>query len=95
MGSQVRLSVLQRSPLLFAHLKSSVTPGVVSILHSHLHSRPQVSGVILVAKDNNTSEEDKRKLDEMSKKLGGRLLIVNDDEAGLRDSERWLIEKGF
>lgn len=72
-----------------------MTPGVVSILHSHLHSRPQVSGVILVAKDNNTSEEDKRKLDEMSKKLGGRLLIVNDDEAGLRDSERWLIEKGF
>lgn len=87
--------MLQRSPLLFAHLKSSATPGIVSILHAHLHSRPQVSGVILVAKDNNTSEEDKKKLDEMTKKLSGRVLIVNDDEAGLRDSERWLIDKGF
>lgn len=69
---------------------------MIHILHSHVHSRPSIAGVVLVSsKGVDTSEEDRKKLDEISKKLGGRLLIVSDSQDGLRDGERWLIEKGF
>ncbi|PWN24287.1 hypothetical protein BCV69DRAFT_280181 [Microstroma glucosiphilum] len=122
--SQIRLSSLQRSPLLFIHAapstsllglgSSSSSPSPISILHAHLTTRPFISGLIIV--ENSTGEalsqaqkvgeaagsgsgsasgSGEKILEEMKSKLGGRLLVVKDSEEGIKEGERWMVEKGF
>jgi hypothetical protein len=109
--SQIRLSSLQRSPLLFIHaapsssllgLGSSSSPSPISILHAHLTTRPFIAGLIIVEKSAGEAssqavagESGEKVLEEMSSKLGGRLLVVRDSEEGIKEGERWMVEKGF
>lgn len=120
--SQIRLSSLQRSPLLFIHaspsssllgLGSSSSPSPISILHAHLTTRPFIAGLIIVEKTAGEAraqaqriagagagapgggESGEKVLEEMSSKLGGRLLVVRDSEEGIKEGERWMVEKGF
>ncbi|CAO1626633.1 unnamed protein product [Sympodiomycopsis kandeliae] len=98
LGSQIRLSSLQRSPLLFIHTSDNgSTSKSIDLLHSHLHSRPQISGVVIVPSQKGAENVvDQVKMEEIKKKLGGRVLLLeSDDENALRESERWLIERGF
>lgn len=106
MTSQIRLSSLQRSPLLFIRATSSSTllglgspssPSPISILHAHLSTRPFISGLIIVEKSAGeaSAQSQGEMLEEMSSKLGGRLLVVRDSEEGIKEGERWMVEKGF
>ncbi|CAO1622330.1 unnamed protein product [Jaminaea pallidilutea] len=102
LASQVRLSSLQRQPLLFAQLDpsssifSSSAPNVLSLLHSHVHSQPSVSGIVLIGKRPGEGDaEGQDKLKQTAEKLGGRVKVVENSEQGLRESEAWLVEQGF
>lgn len=88
--------MLQRQPLLFLR----AAPSPVALVHAHVHARSTVSGLVIVAPKGSESASNNdaavtEKIKELSSKLGGRVVVVTDDTEGLRESERWLIEKGY
>lgn len=69
---------------------------MLTLLHSHVHSQPSVSGIVLIGKRPGEGDaEGQDKLRQIAEKLGGRVKVVENSEQGLRESEAWLVEQGF
>lgn len=72
-------------------------------MHEHFHARSTVSGLVIVAPKQSATDSNSKcnneavlkKIEELGKKLQGRVKVVSDDAEGLRESERWLIEKAY